>query len=207
MKNKINEWKKEIVDHKKYIYLSLLFLIIAIVLDYFAGMYVSSTQGVVAPDLILDHVPTLDLDFIFIYGDILIISLIILYPLFFKIKVFHKAIIQFSLLVMVRAIFTTFTHLKTPASALKFHIPYLISFIFFRNDLFFSGHTAVPFLGFLLFKNKKIKYFFLIASIIMGFVVLLMHVHYTIDVFGAFFITYGVFKFGEWFFRKVNNYD
>ncbi len=76
----------------------------------------------------------------------------------------------------------------------------------FKNDLFFSGHTAVPFLGFLLFKNRKVKYTFLGASIIMAITVLLMHVHYSIDVFSAFFITYGTFKIGEWLFKKMDNY-
>jgi len=45
----------------------------------------------------------------------------------------------------------------------------------FSNDLFFSGHTAVPFLGYLLFKEEKIRYVFLALSIMMGGVVLLMH--------------------------------
>ena len=46
----------------------------------------------------------------------------------------------------------------------------------------------------------------LALSILMGTVVLLMHVHYTIDVLSAFFITFGTFKIGEWFFSKVDIY-
>ena len=204
--SRISEWKKELGRHKKLIFISLFFLAISIILDYFSGVYVMEVQGVVAPDLILDHLPTLDLDFIFIYGDVLLIALIFIYPLFFKVHQLHKAIGQFSLLVAVRSIFITFTHLATPLSALQFHIPKILSIISFQNDLFFSGHTAVPFLGFLLFKDRKIRYFFLIASIIMGATVLLMHVHYTIDVLSAFFITYGTYKIGEWFFKRINGY-
>ncbi|MCX6706993.1 MAG: phosphatase PAP2-related protein, partial [Candidatus Woesearchaeota archaeon] len=166
----------------------------------------SKTPGVVAPDIILDHTPTFDLDIIFIYGFILIVALIFIYPLFFRIKELHRVISQFSLLVMVRAAFTTLTHLQIPSSALVFTVPRIISFITFQNDLFFSGHTAVAFLGFLLFKTQKIRYFFLAASIMMGVVVLLMHVHYTIDVLSAFFITYGTFKIGEHIFRRMNHY-
>ena len=203
---KLNAWKKEIKDHKYSILFSLVFLAVAVILDYAAGTYVSRTQGVVAPDLILDYIPTIDLDFLFVYGIILVIALLFIYPLFFKVKEFHKVIGQFSLLVMVRAAFTSFTHLQIPSDALEFQVPRIISFLIFQNDLFFSGHTAVAFLGLLLSRDKKIKYFFLIASIILGATVLLMHVHYTIDVLSAFFITYGTFKIGEWFFNRVNHY-
>lgn len=203
---RLSEWRKEIWSHKHLILLSLIFLAVAIVLDYSAGVYVSKTPGVVAPDIILDHTPTFDLDIIFIYGFILIVALIFIYPLFFRIKELHRVISQFSLLVMVRAAFTTLTHLQIPSSALVFTVPRIISFITFQNDLFFSGHTAVAFLGFLLFKTQKIRYFFLAASIMMGVVVLLMHVHYTIDVLSAFFITYGTFKIGEHIFRRMNHY-
>ncbi|MBU0930279.1 MAG: hypothetical protein KJ623_04380 [Nanoarchaeota archaeon] len=204
---KLHEWKQEIWHHKHLILVSLLFLIVSIVLDYYAGVYVTKTSGVVAPDLILDHIPTLDLDFIFIYGYMLVIALIFLYPLIFKVKELHKVIGQFSLLIMIRSAFTCFTHLSVPSSALTFNVPWVISTISFKNDLFFSGHTAVAFLGFLLFRKEKIGYFFLVSSLVLGIVVLFMHVHYSIDVLSAFFITYGSFNIGKWFFNKINHYS
>jgi hypothetical protein len=203
---KINEWKKEILNHKILIIISILFLIIAIMLDYIAGMYVAKISGVAAPDLILNNIPTVDLDFIYLYGGVLIIALLFLYPLFFRVKKLHIVISQFSLLVIVRGIFTCFTHLAIPTEALQFTVPKALFLLNFSNDLFFSGHTAFPFLGFLLFKGDKIRYVFLVLSILMGTVVLFMHVHYSIDVFSAFFITYGTFKIGEWFFNKINHY-
>ncbi|MDD5651112.1 MAG: phosphatase PAP2-related protein [Candidatus Nanoarchaeia archaeon] len=198
------EWKKEVWHHKHLILLSLLFLLISFILNYFASIYVSEISSVAAPDLILDHLPTFDLDFILTYGILLIIALIFLYPLLFKVHYFHTVVSQFSLLVLVRSIFICFTHLKIPVNALTFKAPHIISFFSAQNDLFFSGHTAIPFLGFLLFHEEKIGYFFLLSSFIMGIVVLLMHVHYSIDVFSAFFITYGTFKFGKWVFGKIH---
>ena len=147
------------------------------------------------------------LDVIFIYGALFFVILFFVYPLFYRVKELHKAISQFSLLVLVRDAFVTFTHLAIPSSALKFSVPYWFTFLSYNNYLFFSGHTAFPFLGFLLFKGSKIRYVFLGLSIIMAAVVLMMHVHYTIDVFSAFFITYGTFKVGEWIFNKVNHYN
>ncbi len=202
----IENWKKELIEHKYALLLSLLFLIIAIVLDYNAGNYVSNVGGAVVPDLLLDHLPVIDLDGIFVYGLIIIMAVLFFYPLFFKMNELHKVISQFSLLLMVRSLFICLTHLTPPGDALSFQFPQIFSWLQFKNDLFFSGHTAVPFLGFLLFKKEKIRFFFLASAIIMALVVLFMHVHYTIDVLSAFFITYGTFKIGEWFFTKINKY-
>lgn len=201
--NWFSEWKKELGNHKYLIFYSLLFLIIALILSYYAGKYVQNLPGVQASDLILDNIPVFDLDLIFIYGAVFIITVFFIYPLFFKVHDLHKVISQFSLLVMIRSAFICFTHLQLPINALTFKVPTLLPFLTFENDLFFSGHTAIPFLGFLLFKGK-IRYFFLVSSFIMGVVVLLMHVHYTIDVFSAFFITFGSFKIGEWLFTRVD---
>jgi cell division protein FtsW (lipid II flippase) len=97
-----------------------------------------------------------------------------------------------------------FTHLKAPIDAIAIELPWITSHLGFQNDLFFSGHTAVPFLGFLLFKDSNIRYFFLISSIVLGATVLFMHIHYSIDVFSAFFITFGTFKLGEHVFKKID---
>jgi len=126
--------------------------------------------------------------------------------LFYKVHELHIAISQFSLLVMIRSFFVSLTHLKAPVGAIiATEAPRLYALLDFQNALFFSGHTAIPFLGFLLFKKEKIGKFFLIATIVMALVVLFMHVHYSIDVFAALFITYGTYKVGEWLFKKVNH--
>jgi hypothetical protein len=108
-----------------------------------------------------------------------------------------------SLFIIVRSGFMLFTHLGVPYDAVKFTSPGILQLFDFTNDLFFSGHTGLPFLGFLIFKqHKRIRYFMLISSIILGITVLLMHIHYSIDVFSAFFITFGVYTIGNWFFKK-----
>jgi len=56
------------------------------------------------------------------------------------------------------------------------------------HDLFFSGHTANLFLLSILYTNKKLKYFFLILTFIVGTCLILQRAHYSIDVvFAPFF--------------------
>ena len=104
---------------------SLLFLIIAIFFDLIAGTYVTKVGGVAASDLVLDNIPTMDLDFVFTWGSIIIVVILFLYPLFFRVKEVHKVISQFSLLIMVRAAFTCFTHLGMPSKERKMFFPSL----------------------------------------------------------------------------------
>lgn len=200
------DWRREFAEYKYLIFLSLLVFIIAAFLDYFSGVYTTtSAKTVYVPDLILDHIGPVDLSFIYIWGYIFFFLTLLLYPIFFHIRSLHIVISQFSLLVMLRAVFVLLTHLHTPQDAIIANFPGVFEKLSFQNDMFFSGHTAIPFLGFLMFKDK-IRYMFLFGSILMGTVVLLMHIHYSIDVFGAFFITYGSYKIANLLIRKAKHY-
>ncbi len=203
IKDKFNLWKEEIRLHKRLITLSLILLIISTFLDLLSGNYVLEAGVAVSPDIILDHLGPYNFQFLFGWMYLLIMVCLFFFPLFFKIKELHKVISQFSLLIIMRSFFISLTHLKTPLTAIPAKFPVIFQPFVFENDLFFSGHTATPFLGFLLFRDSPIKWFFLIASIIMGATSLLMHRHYSIDVFAAYFIAYGTYKIGNWLFCKI----
>ena len=199
------DWRKELSEYRYLILLSLLIFIIATFIDYFSGVYVTSTKSVHVPDMILDHIGPYNMKFLFIWGYIAFFLMLFLYPILFHIRTLHIVICQFSLLVMLRAVFVTLTHLQTPPDAIQASFPWIFQKLNFQNDMFFSGHTAIPFLGFLMFK-KQIRYFFLFGSFMMGTVVLLAHMHYSIDVFGAFFITYCSYKTGNLLIRKAEHF-
>ncbi len=72
------------------------------------------------------------------------------------------------------------------------------------NDLFFSGHTAFPFLLYLITRKdtKYLKYFFLFSTLTEATTVILMKIHYTIDVYAAPFIAFGVYSIAHNIFAK-----
>jgi membrane-associated phospholipid phosphatase len=57
---------------------------------------------------------------------------------------------------------------------------------FVTKDLFFSGHTSSVFLQYLCLQGKMDKRLALMATVVVGFLLLVQHVHYTMDVLGGF---------------------
>jgi membrane-associated phospholipid phosphatase len=75
--------------------------------------------------------------------------------------------------------------------------------IFMGDDLFFSGHAGLPFLLALIFwDDVLLRTIFLGFSVLFSIVVLLGHLHYSIDVASAFFITFTIFVIAKKFFKK-----
>lgn len=203
LKQWYDNWKIELSYHKYLILISLLFLLFANIINYHAGNYVDTVDAVAVKDIILDNIPTINLEYIFSYGMIIFLFVLLFYTLFFKVKQFHTVAFSFSTLIFVRSFFITLTHLGKPAdAAIMTNLPGIYQALNFHNDLFFSGHAALPFMAWLLFRKENIGPFFLFMTIVLSFTVLVMHLHYSIDVFAAFFITYALYKFSKWFSEK-----
>jgi hypothetical protein len=203
LKQWYDNWKIELSEHKYLILVSLLFLLFANIINVYAGRYVDSKEVIPVQDIILDNIPTINLEWIFSYGMLIFLSVLLFYVLFFKVKQFHAVAFSFSTLILVRSFFITLTHIGKPAdAAIMMSLPGIYQSLNFHNDLFFSGHAALPFMAFLIFRKEKMGPFFLFMTILLSITVLVMHLHYSIDVFAAFFITYGLYKFNQWFSEK-----
>jgi len=197
-------WAGEVLVCRRLIAVSLVFTAVALLADYYCGAYVTATQGVKAPDLILDRFRAIDMSFLFVYGYVALIVTMFLQPILFRVRTFHVVAIQFSLLLLLRSVFMIFTHLETPAGSVAVTFPGFFNGLYFENDMFFSGHTAMPFLGFYLFRHSPLRYVFLVGAVVMGIVVLAMHLHYSIDVFAAFFMTYCSYRMGNRLLRRID---
>ncbi len=69
---------------------------------------------------------------------------------------------------------------------------------YFTKDLFFSGHTATTFLLLLyVWRFPKLRWPMLVAHLVAVAGVFLSHLHYTIDVLGAYFVVLALFALRE----------
>lgn len=69
---------------------------------------------------------------------------------------------------------------------------------YLTKDLFFSGHTATTFLLLLyLWHRRRLRWVALAAHAIVVATVILAHLHYSIDIVGAWAITYCIFAWRE----------
>ncbi len=182
-------------------------LIVSLFLNYAANIYTTLHVGVSAQDILLDHLPTINLDDIYIEGAAILLGFICLLGLQRprRIPFMLKTI---GLFIAIRSFFIVLTHLSVPLTSAEYDLLYAPSGGFMQklsggNDLFFSGHTGLPFLMALMFwEYGYLRIGFLIASVVFGAAVLLAHVHYSIDVFSAFFITYAIYHMALWMFKK-----
>jgi hypothetical protein len=184
---------------KRSLYVAIASILFALVVQIVLGHY-SAQHAIVAPpesDLFLDNLPVVNLGFLIVSWAIALWVLAgFLLSISPKRLVFGlKAI---ALFIIVRALFMCLTREGIyPNGALPDGTNLGFAFyklLTFQGNLFFSGHTGFPFLMSLIFWDSKFwRRFFLGATILFGAAVLFAHVHYSIDVFAAPFITYGVF--------------
>jgi len=184
---------------------SVLFFIASIVVVFYAIGYATERASNSVTDIVLSNTPAFDVDGLFVYGTalllILAVSLLLTHPKRIPFVLHSVALFYF-----VRAAFISLTHLGPfPLQAVNsFDFGEVTGRFFLGGDLFFSGHTGLPFLLALIFwRERGIRNIFLLWSAYFGAVVLLGHLHYSIDVASAFFITYGVFHIAEFIFPKA----
>lgn len=78
--------------------------------------------------------------------------------------------------------------------------------VFMTKDLFYSGHTSTQFMIFLCFRKRQNKLIALAAAITVGLLVLVQHVHYTIDVIGAFIFPYFMYRLAAYMTKERFDY-
>ena len=209
MPNLLHRWRELLRDRGYRISLlaGLAVLTASYFLNYYANLYTASAAVLSVGDLILDHLPTINLSMFYILGIYFTELVFFIYIVFFKPELAPITAKTIGAFYIIRSFFISLTHLGPPANF--FNLPQLtdqwgLGRYFYLNDLFFSGHTGFPYLGALLFwENKTLRWFLLGMSFAQAITVLLMHVHYSIDVFSAYFITYSIYVVSDKIFNKL----
>lgn len=174
--------------------LGILFFSVSLAISHLASTYADIRASNFVTDILLDNLPIFDIDEILNYG-VIAFSLFVISFLLIEPKKIPFALKSLALFVVIRSIFITLTHLGPLPGQTSINPNDLLSWLILGSDYFFSGHTGMPFLIALIFWNDKIvRYVSLFASLLFGASVILGHLHYSIDVFAAFFITYSIFR-------------
>lgn len=195
---------KAIWGDKTYIIsaiVSFLFLLSGLYINSHAVQFAAKDAGNSTTDILLDNLPVINTDIIFSEGALALVIFVTIL-LLIKPRAITFTLKSITLLVYTRSLFVIMTHLAPYPGHIITDID-RFRYISSGSDLFFSGHTAIPFMLALVFwKIKSLRLFFIGCSVLGAGAVILGHLHYTIDVFAAYFITYGVFHLARYLFKK-----
>lgn len=184
------KWVQAIRDpqfRRKFIIVSFAVIISLSGLPYFFNV-IEQRQGVVLNDFVLDLIPATDVS----YGIIGILWAMIILSLVRAVQSPQFTIVVFlayALLYFSRYITISLVALDPPPGLIPLFDPLSNAFYgkhsFITKDLFYSGHTASQFILFFAFARKGDKIFAFISSVAIGVLVLVQHIHYTVDVIAA----------------------
>lgn len=185
----------------KAILIALAFLAVALFVNYYATLYATERASNYVEDIVLSNIPTLDVDGTFLVGPLIFWAVVVVVMLRYP-KTIPFTINSIALLLLIRSGFLSLTHFGIFPDHIEIAKDYFGLYAT-GADMFFSGHTAFPFMMALVFWNRFwMRVFCIAASVFFGVIVLLAHVHYSIDVAAAFFITYTVYEMAIRLFRK-----
>jgi len=177
------------------------FFIASFGINFVAGTYASKIASNSVTDIILSNIPVYNVYFLFTYG-MFIVWIPVAFICFKHPRYIPFVLKSIALFIIIRSIFISLTHIGPFPTQIDIASSFN-NIMNFTGDLFFSAHTGLPFLMSLIFwQYKNLRYFFMVCSVFFGTIVLLGHLHYSIDVLGAFFITYAIFHIAEFLFKK-----
>jgi len=199
-------WKKiwgSPFKRQKMVTGSVIMLVGVLLLPFFFS-YIERRKGVLINDWLLAQIPPTNVSviiFTIIWGLILLIVIrAISSP-----SIYITFCWTYVFVCTARVISISLVPLAPPAGFIPLSDP--LTSVFYGHavitkDLFFSGHVSTLTLIALCLKRKADKLIAWAAVITVGFLLLVQHVHYTIDVFAAPFIVYILYRFTRNFLYK-----
>jgi uncharacterized membrane protein len=160
-------------------------------LPYFFSV-IEQRNGYVLNDAVLSTITPVNMS-VPIFAINWAMGLLMLYRCIKHPNIFIFFLWGFICLALSRVITISQVPLNPPVGMVELKDPVINAFYgsrFITKDLFFSGHTATQFLMFMAFTKRADKMLALAATVVMGILVLVQHVHYTIDVVAAPFLTF-----------------
>lgn len=173
----------------------IIFSIIIYLPYFFRG--IEQRQGVVLHDWLLAQVPPHNVSvaiFVIIWG----MGLLILYRAVYKPSIYLVYSWSLIFVCIARMISISIVALNPPVGLIPLTDP--LTGVFYgqaiiTKDLFFSGHITTVMLIFLCLEKKTDKIIAFFSIIAIAILLVIQHIHYTIDILAAPVITYTVYRF------------
>ena len=197
---KSKQWKS-LINNKEFLKIWILSLVTTLAVLFIVGLYLcyneSRTNGVILDDFILANIEARDVSTMLFS----ITWICILGSLPILLRTPERALKIFwgiSIMGITRCIVMYMVPLDPPIGLIPLRDPF-VEGAFYDNkvlvkDLFFSGHTSNMVLLTLFMDFKWLKTLLAIASIIVGYLLMVQHVHYAIDVIAAPFFAYLAYR-------------
>lgn len=174
---------------------------ILIFFPYFFSYIEQRQNGIILHDWILEFLVPRDMSvpiFVIMWST----TMLAIYRCVYHPLVFLNILYSLIFLCFARMLAIYFVQLEPPANLIRLKDPltsitYGGSGLFITKDLFFSGHTSNMLLLGLCLPKKSDKIIAFIAAISIGIMVLIQHVHYSVDILGAVIITFLLVKQGK----------
>jgi PAP2 superfamily C-terminal len=193
-------------ERTRSFFVGLILLALAVVFQFYASAYSNRVPSNSVPDLLLGILPVLNLNFLIVEGALAAIAGTIIL-LCFKPNYLIFTLKAAAIFIATRAVFVSLTHLGIYPGQIgpdpTGFFDRLYTGLGLEAGFFFSGHTGLTFLMALIFWDERFwRFFYLVLAVAFGIAVLLAHVHYSIDVLAAPYITYSIFKLCQYFFKE-----
>ena len=202
---KSQTWKQAWKDNlfRKKIYIGVIILIAILACFHIFFQAIEKRNGYLMNDILLNKIPAQNVS-PFIFAIIWFCSLLALIRCIQKPDIFILCLYSFIFISLFRFISISLFPLNPPIGLIPLTDPITNFFYgktFITKDLFFSGHTATQFLIFLCVQNRTDKIISFCATVFVGILILVQHVHYTLDVISAPLFAYLAYSLAQ----KVRN--
>lgn len=174
----------------------VLLMIVLLIFTYHFFFYIEHLPGgTVLNDWVLKKIPPEDVSLPIACLEASVV-IIFLFRSTTNPNLFVTFLFGFILILFFRIVTIYITQYRPPVGLIELKDPiagtvYKSGFI--KRDLFYSGHVAILYLFYLCSDKKRDKYYILFAVISVAILLLVQHVHYTIDVLCAPFFAFGCF--------------
>ncbi len=178
-------WEYPWFRHRLWTGIALVCMLLAALPFFF--QHIEKREGTVLQDLLLAHLPAYNMS-VPVFAIIWALSLFTLFRSRKDPFILMTFLYGFFVLHLLRVVTISLVPLNPPAGLIPMQ-DFLSNAFYGKNyitkDLFFSGHTASMFLMYFCLRSRKDKAIALVCAIAVGLLVLVQHVHYTIDVLFA----------------------